>query len=90
MKPPAEELAELIADYRRALAPRLQRLRGHFAARRYEALRRELHSLAGTAGTFSLPEVGHAARDAETCLEAGGEGLDALLSRLEKSAGEIG
>jgi HPt (histidine-containing phosphotransfer) domain-containing protein len=84
VKPPAEELAELLADYRRALAPRIRRMRAHFAARRYEALRRELHSLAGSAGTFGLPEVGHAARDAESCLEAGGKGLGALLRRLEQ------
>ncbi|HEX6529994.1 MAG TPA: Hpt domain-containing protein [Burkholderiales bacterium] len=84
MKPPAEELAELLADYRRALAPRIRRMRGHFAARRYEALRRELHSLAGSAGTFGLPEVGRAALEAETCLEAGGKGLGGLLRRLEE------
>lgn len=68
------ELAALKAEYRASLRPRLARIEamaaGRMTAQSLEALRQELHSLAGSGGTFALPAVSEAARAAERYLEA--------------------
>jgi HPt (histidine-containing phosphotransfer) domain-containing protein len=81
------EFDALLAEYRRELPRKLGRLQEHFAAGRLGELRRELHALAGSAGTFGLPEVSKAARAAEDYLEAGGGNeLGTLLRRIEEQA----
>jgi HPt (histidine-containing phosphotransfer) domain-containing protein len=79
-------LEELAAEYRSALPRRLARLEELAAGARREELARELHSLAGSAGTFGLPRLGEAARAAEAHLDGCGARLDeaqrAELARL--------
>ena len=62
-------LEELRAEYRRALPPKLEELKSLLRAGRFAELRRALHTLAGSAGSFGLKGVSAAARDAEACLE---------------------
>ncbi len=89
MNPLMREFDALLAEYRRELPPKLARLEEHFAAGRFTELRRELHTIAGSAGTFGLPQVGEAARVAEDYLEtAGGAGpeLGSLLRKIAEQA----
>lgn len=87
MNPLRAELDALIAEYRRGLEPKIARLHELFAQQRLRDLRRELHTLAGSAGTFGLPEVGTAAKAAEAYLEAGGgKELGSLLRKIEELA----
>lgn len=80
------ELDALLAEYRRGLKARLAKLHELFAAQRLRELQRELHTLAGSAGTFGLPEVSAAARAAEEYLEAGGgKELGSLLRRIDEA-----
>ena len=65
------EVDALFAEYRRDLPRRLERLEAMLAGGRLVELRRALHTLAGSAGTYGLPRVGQAAAAAEACLEAG-------------------
>ena len=68
MNPLRAEFDALIAEYRSAVPQRLARMEELLGANRVPELRRELHSLSGSAGTFGLPELGDAARVAEDCL----------------------
>lgn len=88
MNPLRAEFDALLAEYRRELPPKLARLEEHFAAGRFTELRRELHTLAGSAGTFGLPQVGEAARAAEDYLETTGAGpeLGSLLRKIAEQA----
>ena len=87
MNPLRAELDALLAEYRRELAPKIVRLQELFAAQRFKELRLELHTLAGSAGTFGLPEVGAAARAAEEYLEGGGrKELGTLLRKIGELA----
>lgn len=73
----AAELAALAAEYRANLAPRLDALDARAAslgggeadAAPLKELRRELHTIAGSAKTFGLPAVTDAARAAEHYLD---------------------
>ena len=64
-------LEELQAEYRAELPAKLAHLKALLAAGRWKELQRALHTLAGSAGTFGLPAVGDAAREAEACCESG-------------------
>lgn len=68
MNPLRKEFDAVLAQYRRDLPARITALEALLAAGRLDELRRALHSLAGSAGTFGLPQVGDAARAAEETL----------------------
>jgi len=70
-------LEELQAEYRRELPQKLETIAVLWSARRVAELHRALHTLAGSAGTFGLPQLSAAAREAESYLEACGPALDA-------------
>jgi HPt (histidine-containing phosphotransfer) domain-containing protein len=70
-------LEELMAEYRRELPAKLERLNELWSARKLPELHRALHTLAGSAGTFGLRELSVAAREAEAYLDACGPTLDA-------------
>jgi HPt (histidine-containing phosphotransfer) domain-containing protein len=70
-------LDELRAEYRRELPAKLEKLNALWSARQLPELHRALHTLAGSAGTFGLRELGESAREAETYLDACGPALDA-------------
>lgn len=72
-----DEIDELIAEYRRDVPKKLERIEALAAARRLPELGRELHTLAGSAGTFGLKQLGAAARAAENHLDSCGASLDA-------------
>jgi HPt (histidine-containing phosphotransfer) domain-containing protein len=76
MNPPRAELDALLAEYRANLPATLARIDALLGKAKYAELARELHTLAGSAGTFGLPEVGTAAAAAEAYLEACGCGPD--------------
>lgn len=99
------ELQAGVSAYRASLAPRiaaLEALRGELAAgktspERVAELHRELHSIAGSGGTFGLAAVSEAASAAEAFLEkrtTAGSSLDAaaweqlkvLLQALARAA----
>jgi len=77
----SREFDALRAEYRKSMAEKLDRiealweliLKGMHDDTRLAQLKRELHTIAGSAGTFGLPQVGDAARAAEDCL---GEAAD--------------
>jgi HPt (histidine-containing phosphotransfer) domain-containing protein len=79
MEPEAfqQYLAALSAEYRASLSEKLGHIEhmwvtlcaGSTAAGPMAALHRELHTLAGSAKTFGLPEVSEAARAAEYFIE---------------------
>jgi HPt (histidine-containing phosphotransfer) domain-containing protein len=95
VNPLRAELDALLAEYRRDLLPKLARLEEHLAAGRLAELTRELHTLAGSAGTFGLLRVGEAALAAETHLNSCGATLkgaqraelERLLAQLRHAAG---
>ena len=68
MNPLRAQFDALIAEYRTDLPAKLDAMEALRSAGRITELRRALHTLAGSAGTFGLPEVGDAARAAEECL----------------------
>jgi HPt (histidine-containing phosphotransfer) domain-containing protein len=75
----------LLAEYRAELPQKLTRLESLLADGRFAELTRELHTLAGSAGTFGLPRVGKAAGAAEAYLISCGSpdaGQRAELVRL--------
>jgi HPt (histidine-containing phosphotransfer) domain-containing protein len=76
MNPPRAELDALLADYRANLPATLARIEALLDNAKHAELARELHTLAGSAGTFGLSEVGAAAAAAEAYLEACGSGPD--------------
>ncbi|MGH8689487.1 MAG: Hpt domain-containing protein, partial [Burkholderiales bacterium] len=65
MNPLRAEFDAIIAEYRATLPQKVSRLEQLLEAGSIAELRRELHTLAGSAGTFGLPQVGAAARAAE-------------------------
>jgi len=71
------EFDALLAEYRRDLPDALARIDALLVAGRLKELRRALHTLAGSAGTYGLPRVGQAAAAAEAYLEASADALDA-------------
>jgi HPt (histidine-containing phosphotransfer) domain-containing protein len=102
----AAALAELAAEYRTNLTPRLDALEaltdelaaGQGDAGRIHDLRRELHTIAGSAKTFGLPAVTDAARAGEYFLDpfcdagkavaaAEWAELKTLLAALRQAAG---
>jgi HPt (histidine-containing phosphotransfer) domain-containing protein len=70
-------LDELRAEYRRELPAKLEKLDALWSTRQLPELHRALHTLAGSAGTFGLRELGESAREAEAYLDACGPTLDA-------------
>jgi HPt (histidine-containing phosphotransfer) domain-containing protein len=73
----ADALYALHAEYRRDLPNKVQSISALWTARRISELHRALHTIAGSAGTFGLPELSAAAREAEHYLAACGPTLDA-------------
>ena len=92
------EIDALAAEYRRALPQRLGQLEVLLADARLAELERELHTLAGSAGTFGLPRLGQAAGAAEAYLASCGARLDdaqraelkRLLALLKEASATIG
>ena len=72
------EFDELRAEYRSEMPAKLARLdalwsrvtSGNAGVEELAELRRALHTIAGSAGSFGLPEIGDAARAAENFLES--------------------
>jgi CheY-like chemotaxis protein len=73
----AEQLPGRLAEMQALLA----KLQQEVDPERLETLHRMAHSLAGSAGSFGLPEVGKAARQLETCLKPVAHGEQALPDR---------
>ena len=72
----ARDLEAFKAEYRWSVADRLVEIESHWTAvqggaglDRVHALLRALHSIAGSAGTFGMESLGHAAAAAEAWLE---------------------
>lgn len=55
----------------------------------WQELRRLLHSLAGAAGTFGLPELGQAARDVEMQLDLRLDGNNWTLADVAAYSGHV-
>ena len=64
------EFDALLAEYRRDLPQTIARIDSLLAGARFAELRRALHTLAGSAGTYGLPRLGQAAAVAQAHLEA--------------------
>jgi HPt (histidine-containing phosphotransfer) domain-containing protein len=72
-----QQMAALLQDYRNSLPPRFAEVDARWALimagtagpDTFQVLLRELHTLAGSAKTFGLAELGQAARAAELHLE---------------------
>lgn len=82
-------LAALRSEYRAALPARLERIDSLLAAGRLKELERELHTLAGSAGTFGLAAVATAASAAQELLAESPldrEELERLLRVLRHEA----
>lgn len=73
-----DELDALLAEYRRDVPKKIARLQELSSNERLPEVLRELHTLAGSAGTFGLPRLGAAARAAETHLVSCGTRLDGV------------
>ena len=85
------EFDALFAEYRRDLPQALARIDALLMAGRLKELRRALHTLAGSAGTYGLPRVGQAAAAAEAYLEASADSLDAAgRAELERLVVRVG
>src|SRR4051812_38913615 len=77
-----KEFQKLRTEFRGSLPAKLTRLRSLWGridceepdADALEILKRELHTMAGSAGSFGLPQVSTAAAEAETALEGLTEG----------------
>ena len=98
-----KEFQKLRTEFRGSLPAKLRRLRSLWGridcdepdADALEILKRELHTMAGSSGTFGLPQVGKAAASAEDALEGLKEGsrpgakraakFAALLDKLDKA-----
>ncbi len=84
------EFDALLAEYRRGLPDTLARIDALLAAGRLKELRRAVHTLAGSAGTYGLPRVGQAAAAAEAYLEASADTLDAAgRAELERLVARV-
>jgi chemotaxis protein histidine kinase CheA len=99
-----KEFQKLRAEFRGSLPAKLTRLRSLWAridceepdADALEIVRRELHGMAGSAGSFGLPQVSTIAGAADECLAGLKDGsrpggkraarFRALLARLDKAA----
>ncbi len=99
-----KEFQKLRAEFRGSMPAKITRLRSLWArvdcdepdADALEILRRELHTMTGSGGTFGLPQVSKAAAAAEACLEGLKDGsrpggkrsgrFGRLLDALEESA----
>lgn len=68
MNPLRAQFDALLSEYRRGLPAKMAQMEAHWAAGRTDELRRALHTLSGSAGTFGLPQVGEAAKACEECL----------------------
>jgi len=98
-----KEFQKLRTEFRGSLPAKLTRLRSLWGridceepdADALEILKRELHTMAGSAGSFGLPQVSTAAAAAEAALEGLKEGtrpgmkraakFNALLDKLDKA-----
>ena len=98
-----KEFQKLRAEFRGSLPAKLTRLRSLWARvdceepdpDALEILKRELHTMAGSGGSFGLPQVSKAAAAAEDALDGLKEGsrpgakrsakFGALLDKLEKA-----
>jgi len=98
-----KEFQKLRQEFRGSLPAKLKRLRSLWErvdceepdADALEILRRELHTMAGSGGSFGLPQVSKAAAAAEDALEGLKDGsrpgakrsakFSALLDKLEKA-----
>jgi HPt (histidine-containing phosphotransfer) domain-containing protein len=80
------ELAAQLSEYRAALPSKLERIESLAAAGDLKALARELHTLAGSAGTFGLPKVSAAARAAEEAVFLQARELELRLRALRHEA----
>jgi chemotaxis protein histidine kinase CheA len=98
-----KEFQKLRTEFRGSLPAKLRRLRSLWEridceepdADALEILKRELHTMAGSGGSFGLPQVSKAAAAAEDALEGLKEGsrpgvkraakFVALLDKLEKA-----
>jgi HPt (histidine-containing phosphotransfer) domain-containing protein len=84
------EFDALLAEYRRDLPDALARIDALLVAGRLKELRRAVHTLAGTAGTYGLRRLGEAAAAAEAHLEACGPLLDAAQrAELERRVARV-
>lgn len=96
-----KEFQELRDEYRRGMPEKLDRVEKLWAivstskalGRPLQELCRELHTVAGSAGTFGLPELGEAALAAETHLiggdsvgDNGRQQMARLIEELKKAA----
>lgn len=81
-----KDIDALIAEYRRDVPKKIEQLQALSSAGHLAELIRELHTLAGSAGTFGLRQLGEAARATENHLISCGRSLDdaqrAELDRL--------
>lgn len=93
-----EQLAALSAEYRGTLPDKLSRINALWAQAvsgsaeaegACSSLLRELHTLAGSARTFGLPEVSTTARAAETFLESGMAGGRPVQSFDHRAFGQL-
>ena len=89
MNDPRAEFDALLAEYRRDLPQTLARIEALLAGGRFTELRRALHTLAGSAGTYGLPGVGQAAAAAEAQLEAGSPLDAARRTDLERLVARV-
>ncbi len=98
-----KEFQQLRLEFRGALPAKLTRMRSlwgridceHPDPRALEILKREVHTMAGSAGSFGLPQVSRAAAAAEDALAGLKEGsrpgakrsakFSALLDKLDKA-----
>jgi chemotaxis protein histidine kinase CheA len=99
-----KEFQKLRKEFRGSMPAKLTRLRSLWAridcaepdADALEILRRELHTMVGSAGSFGLPQVSAAATKAEDCLTGLRDGsrpggkraarFRTVLDKLEKAA----
>lgn len=84
---PGEELEALLAEYRAGLPEKLARIEALHSRGQLAELARELHTLAGSAGTFGLPRVSAAARAAED--QVSSERLPELIAALREACSSI-
>jgi len=92
VNPLRAEFDAIIAEYHATLPQKIEHLERLLKNGAIAELRRELHTLAGSAGTFGLPRVGAAAQAAENFLAgeldpARRVELERLLGALRHEAG---
>ncbi|MEM7355258.1 MAG: Hpt domain-containing protein, partial [Acidobacteriota bacterium] len=87
-----EELAELIRGFARGLPQKLAELRAQLAESDWPAFGATVHKLVGTAGTYGLDEIFHAAEALESAgfeqdVARAASLLDPLAAAIEEAAG---